>query len=128
MLKHRHLVVRCECSLPPVAPRTVTQWTRTLIESIGMKIMMGPYAAYCDTVGNRGVTCCAVIETSHVAVHVWDETAPSVIQLDVYSCSDFAVADILDHLQQFEPVKVDYKFLDRDTGLREISHRNTLDQ
>lgn len=121
MLKHKHLVVRCECELPPVAPRTVTEWVKTVIESIGMKIMMGPYAAYCHTEGNRGVTCTAIIETSHVAVHVWDEASPGLIQLDVYSCSDFAIEDVLSHLQQFDPVLIDYKFLDRDSGVTVVS-------
>ena len=121
MLKHKHLVVRCECELPPVATRTVIEWCRTVIESIGMKIMMGPYAAYCNTKGNRGVTCTAIIETSHVAVHVWDEQSPGLIQLDVYSCSDFAVEDVLQHLQQFDPELIDYECVDRDSGVTVVS-------
>ena len=54
-------------------------------------------------------------------MHVWDEASPGLIQLDVYSCSDFAVEDVLAHLQQFDPVLIDYKFLDRDSGVTVVS-------
>ena len=121
MLKHKHMIVRAEVSNPPQYEQNIVDWVSNLIRDIDMKIMMGPYAAYCNTEGNRGVTCTAIIETSHVAVHVWDEQSPGLIQLDVYSCSDFAVEDVLQHLQQFDPVLIDYKFLDRDSGVTVVS-------
>jgi S-adenosylmethionine/arginine decarboxylase-like enzyme len=86
-----------------------------------MKILMGPYVKYCDKVGNRGITGVAVIETSHIAIHVWDETDPAIMQFDVYSCSEFDPYKIADKLQaDFEVVKLDYKFLNRETELKPI--------
>ena len=35
---------------------------------------MGLYVKYCKMEGNRGITGIAVIETSHIAIHVWDGT------------------------------------------------------
>ena len=37
--------------------------------------------------GNRGVTAFAIIETSHIAMHIWDEPNPALVQLDVYTCA-----------------------------------------
>ena len=58
---------------------------KRLIKDIDMKILGGPYLKYCDNIGNRGLTAVTIIETSHIAMHVWDEDNPSLVQLDVYS-------------------------------------------
>ena len=76
------------------------QWLEEFIGFIGMKIMMGPYVAYCENEGNRGITGIAVIETSHIAMHVWDEPVPAMMQLDVYSCAEFDPYRIADKLKQ----------------------------
>jgi S-adenosylmethionine/arginine decarboxylase-like enzyme len=49
---------------------------KQFIEEIGMKVMMGPYVKYSHMVGNRGITGAAIIETSHIVMHVWDEPEP----------------------------------------------------
>ena len=86
-----------------------------------MKIMLGPYVAYSETPGNRGITGVAVIETSHIAMHVWDEPVPAMMQLDVYSCAEFNPYLIADKLKKdFEVLRMDYKFLNRETGLKPI--------
>lgn len=84
--------------------------------------MLGPYVAYCDKPGNRGITAIAVIETSHIAMHVWDEPSPALMQLDIYSCSEFNPYLIADKLKKdFSVNKLDYKFLNRETGLKPIA-------
>jgi len=40
--------------------------------------------------GNQGLTSVTIIETSHIAVHVWDEVSPALMQMDVYSCAECA--------------------------------------
>ena len=85
-----------------------------------MKILMGPYAKYCEMPGNRGLTVAAIIETSHVVMHTWDEMEPGIIQLDVYTCGALDTNVVFEFLRQFDPVKIDYKFLDRETDLVEI--------
>ena len=78
---------------------------------------MGPYAKYCNMEGNRGITCVTIIETSHVAIHVWDEQSPSLVQLDVYTCGNLDKKIVFDSLEQFDPVKIEYKYLDRENNL-----------
>jgi len=40
--------------------------------------------------------------------------------LDVYTCGELDTNVVFDFLKQFDPVKIDYKYLDRETGLQEI--------
>ena len=121
LLIHKHLIVRAEVNNPPKDVDKLTEWLKEFIASINMKIMLGPYVAYCNNEGNRGITGVAVIETSHIAMHVWDEPVPAMMQLDVYSCAEFNPYLIADKLKKdFEVVKMDYKFLNRETGLKSI--------
>ena len=119
-LVHKHVIIRAEVLNPPTKPKLVAQQVRDLIERIGMKIMMGPYAKYCKMPGNRGLTVATIIETSHIVMHTWDECNPALIQLDVYTCGPFNPADVLDWIKQYDPIKVEYKYLDREFGLEEI--------
>lgn len=112
-LIHEHLIIRAVVENPPTDTAYMETWIRTLVDRIGMKILMGPYAAYSEMCGNRGLTVVTVIETSHIAFHSWDEESPGMVQLDVYSCAPVDKQVVLDMLQEFEPVFVDYKFLDR---------------
>ena len=121
MLQLKHLIVRSEVNNPPTKEDQIVGWAKQLIESIGMKIMMGPYAKYCHMEGNRGITCVTIIETSHVAIHVWDEDSPSLIQLDVYTCGSLDKKIVFDALRQFDPVRVEYKYLDRERELIEVA-------
>ena len=123
---HKHLIIRAEVNNPPTNTKMLEQWLEEFIGFIGMKIMMGPYVAYCENEGNRGITGIAVIETSHIAMHVWDEPVPAMMQLDVYSCAEFDPYSIADKLKQdFDVVKIDYKFLNRETGLKSIRLKKT---
>ena len=121
LLIHKHLIVRAEVNNPPKDVDKLTEWLKDFIASIHMKIMLGPYVAYCNNEGNRGITGVSVIETSHIAIHVWDEPVPALMQLDVYSCAEFNPYLIADKLKKdFDVVKLDYKFLNRETGLKPI--------
>lgn len=118
--EHKHLIIRAEVEKPPVDPIWATKWLTHLVQKIGMKILMGPYATYCPVPGNAGLTAAAIIETSHIVMHVWDENSPAELQLDVYTCSTLNPKDIFDELEQFGLVKLEYKYLDRENGLKEI--------
>jgi S-adenosylmethionine/arginine decarboxylase-like enzyme len=119
-LVHKHLIVRAEVKNPPKDETRAKEFLRELIEGINMKILFGPEARYVDVVGNRGLTCFAIIETSHVVMHTWDECDPAMIQLDVYTCGELDTNVVFEFLQQFDVIKMDYKFLDRETDLHEI--------
>lgn len=118
--EHKHLIIRAEVNKPPVDPIWATNWLTHVVQKIGMKILMGPYATYCPVPGNAGLTAAVIIETSHIVLHIFDEKNPAEMQLDVYTCSKLSISDIFDELQQFEPVKIEYKYLDREFGLTEI--------
>ena len=115
---HKHLIIRAEANRVPTDEEQLTEWLREFIDSIHMKILMGTYVKYCNVEGNRGITGIAVIETSHIAIHVWDEPNPALMQIDVYSCAEFDVDQIAEKIKQdFDVVKLDYKYLNRETGL-----------
>jgi S-adenosylmethionine/arginine decarboxylase-like enzyme len=117
LLEHKHLIVRAELNNPPKCTSAIDLWMRRLVEQIDMKILMGPYSVYSDMVGNQGLTAVTIIETSHIAMHVWDEVDPALMQLDVYTCSTLNIDDVFKALEQFEPVKVEYKYIDREFDL-----------
>ena len=120
ILVHKHLLVRAEVKAPIVNKNKAIKFLRTLIKAINMKAMYGPTASYCKMKGNRGVTAFAIIETSHIAMHIWDEVSPALVQLDVYSCSEFDPETIFEHIQNMQPKKIDYKFLDRENEFIEV--------
>ena len=115
---HKHLIIRAEANKVPTDEEQLTEWLKEFIDSINMKILMGPYVKYCNVEGNRGITGIAVIETSHIAIHVWDEPNPALMQIDVYSCAEFDVDEIAEKIKSdFDVMKLDYKYLNRETGL-----------
>ena len=121
LLVHKHLIVRAEVYRPPMDEEFLRRWFEKFIEDIGMKIMMGPYVKYSNMVGNRGITGAAIIETSHIVMHVWDEPDPALLQFDVYSCGEFDPETICEKIKKdFNTTKIEYKFLDREHDLKEL--------
>ena len=121
LLVHKHLIVRAEAVTPPTDEEQLTEWMKEFVESINMKIFMGPYVKYCNIEGNRGITAVAIIETSHIAMHIWDEISPALMQFDVYSCGNLDVEAICKKIKEdFNIQKIEYKFLNRETGLQDI--------
>lgn len=121
IVKHKHLIIRAETTKTPRDPKWLHSWLVKLVSDIKMDICQGPITAYVDVPGNRGLTGVVIIETSHIAVHCWDERNPGLVQMDIYSCADFEPQDIFDLIDEtFEPVKLEYKFIDREHGLNEI--------
>ena len=100
LLIHKHLIIRADINNPPKNVDYLKSWMEDFIKFIKMKAMLGPYVAYCDKPGNRGITAISVIETSHIAMHVWDEPSPALMQLDIYSCAEFNPYLIADKLKK----------------------------
>jgi S-adenosylmethionine/arginine decarboxylase-like enzyme len=122
LLVHKHLIIRAEAKAPPTDEDQLKEWMLKFIESIDMKVFMGPYVKYCNMPGNRGITAVAIIETSHIAMHIWDEPQPALMQFDVYSCGDLNEKDICNKItKDFNIKKIEYKYLNRETGLHVIS-------
>ncbi len=121
MLVHQHLIVRGEVNKPLQSTDETLLFLQKIIHKLNMKAMYGPVAEYCHKIGNRGVTGFAIIETSHIAIHVWDESSPALVQLDIYSCSNIDLQKIFKFFtSELDPIKMDYKYLDRETDLINI--------
>ena len=121
--QHKHLIVRANIGKCPKEEdlNKISDWIRVLIRKIDMKLLAGPYTTYVNEKGNKGMTSVAIIETSHIALHIWDETNPGLMQLDVYSCANFNPQDIFEKVNEmFQTVKMEYKFLDREKELVEV--------
>lgn len=77
-----------------------------IISSIGMNLaelsnnQSNPIAWYCDEEGNEGMTASAILTTSHVAFHVWDNLEVPEIHFDLYSCSDFSAEEVTQILHE----------------------------
>ena len=120
MPKHKHLIIRADVKRPPKTEKEIKQWLRKLVKKIDMKIIKGPYASYVSKEGNRGITGVVMIETSHIAVHVWDETTPALVQCDVYSCAEFSSNEVLAEFIDMEVTKIDHIMLDRADEIKSI--------
>ena len=121
--QHKHLIVRADIGWCPEEKdlNKISDWVRKLIKKIDMKLLAGPYTTYVSEIGNKGMTSVAIIETSHIALHMWDEVEPGLMQLDVYSCADFNPKDIFEKINElFKTIKIQYKFLDREKELTEV--------
>ena len=119
-VKHKHLIVRAEVSNTPSKEdmHKILGWMEDLIKKINMRLMHAPSISYIEQKGNRGITCMALIETSHIVLHIWDEKIPGLFQLDIYSCKDIKINLVLDFFKDsFDVVKLQYKFLDRENDL-----------
>ena len=121
---HKHLIIRAEVNHPPMTEKYIRLWLRKLVKKIDMEIIKGPYASYVNKEGNRGVTGVVMIETSHIAIHVWDEERPALVQCDVYSCAEFSSNEVLAEFIPFGVVKIDHILLDRASEIKGPSLEN----
>ena len=117
MQKHKHLIIRAEVNRPLKSEKETKQWLRKLVKKIDMKIIKGPFAGYVTKEGNRGITGVVMIETSHIAIHVWDETLPALVQCDVYSCAEFQRGEVVMHLGSMKPKMIEYMMMDRSESI-----------
>ena len=117
---HKHLIIRAEVNRPITSEKEIKRWLRNVVKKIDMKIIKGPYASYVSKEGNRGITGVVMIETSHIAVHIWDETTPALVQCDVYSCAEFSSNEVLSEFMDMEVTKIDHILLNRAEEIKTI--------
>lgn len=118
---HKHLLLRGFISNAPTSEQIVIDWLRDFVGRIGMKVVQGPFASMITEEGNRGLTASVMIETSHIAFHIWDEMDPSLIQFDLYTCSELNVNYVLDTISSFfNFTEYQYMVLDRENGFKVI--------
>ena len=125
MALHNHLLVNGYSLIPPTDEGKTIEWMKNLVESIDMKIIQGPFASYVTKEGNRGLTAIVMIETSHIAMHVWDEEDPAFVQFDLYTCSTLPVEKVLKDLEDtFGLHNYQSMVLERSSGFKVIEREN----
>lgn len=89
----------------------------------------GPLVHYVDAPGNRGLTAVVMIETSHIALHIWDEPKPAHIQFDVYTCAGLDVTLAMRKLiAGLRLTEVNWMFFDRAVGFIQKGSGNELSE
>jgi S-adenosylmethionine/arginine decarboxylase-like enzyme len=121
MALHNQLILNGKATTPLIGEQETIDWMTSLVEEIDMKIIQGPYASYVTKEGNRGVTCVVMIETSHIALHVWDEEDPALIQLDLYTCSTLPHESVMQNVRKtFGMTQANYMVVERSLGFKVI--------
>ena len=117
MLFHKHLLINAKVNNPMNSEDKAIDFLQRLVERIDMKIIKGPFASYVDKPGNRGLTAIVMIETSHIAFHIWDEQDPGLVQFDLYTCGKLDLPEVLNVIREdFDIVSMDYNLFDRENG------------
>lgn len=125
MALHNHLLVNGYALIPPTDEGKTIEWMKNLVQSIDMKIIQGPFASYVTKEGNRGLTAIVMIETSHIAMHVWDEEDPAFVQFDLYTCSTLPVEKVLKDLEDtFGLHNYQSMVLERSQGFKVVEREN----
>jgi S-adenosylmethionine/arginine decarboxylase-like enzyme len=120
-IKHLQQIIIGQVTNPPTDVDVVKQFMRDLVEAIGMKRLIEPQAVYVEAVGNKGMTSCVLIETSHIAWHVWDEESPGLLQFDLYTCGDLVADQVLAIVKDFFGLTTySMKVFDRAVELNEL--------
>lgn len=122
MLEHKHLIISAQCNKLFTTEQEHIDWLNELVAFLDMEIFIPPMAKYLEDVGNTGWTAMCAIKTSSIVIHTWADVTPYRIELDIYSCKDFDLIKTLNKVKKdFDCVKIDYKFIDRDDRLRDIA-------
>lgn len=131
-IAHKHLIVRATVEKAPTDVAAIKRSLTELVDLIDMKLLAGydqpeddyknPIASYCQDPENRGMTAIALIETSSIVLHAWDQCEPNLIEFDLYTCAKLDRDKVLCWLDQFRLIDVDYMIIDRAESLRLVEN------
>lgn len=125
MIQHKHLLVNAQISRPIWKESDAIYFLEHLVQDIEMKIIKGPFAEYVSAEGNRGMTAVVMIETSHIAFHIWDEKDPAELKFDLYTCGMLNVSLALKRIwDQFGVIDWTWKVYDRAEGFELVAASN----
>ena len=120
MIYHKHLLVNAKVKNPINSEQQGIDFLTNLVSQIDMKIIKGPFASYVDKEGNRGLTAIVMIETSHIAFHIWDEVDPGLVQFDLYTCGKLDLEKVLKIFKEtFNVESLEFILFDRENGFIE---------
>ena len=121
LLKHNHYILRATVeNTQQLADIDKTKiFLESVVAELDMQILIPAQVAYCDIENNRGITGLIGLTTSHIALHLWDEVSPAIIQLDVYTCSALDIAKLQDYISTwFNILEQDFLLIDREKSLK----------
>jgi S-adenosylmethionine/arginine decarboxylase-like enzyme len=126
MIYHKHLLVNAKVKNPINSEQQGIDFLTNLVNQIDMKIIKGPFASYVDKEGNKGLTAVVMIETSHIAFHIWDESDPALVQFDLYTCGSLELEKVLQIFKQtFTVDSLEFVLFDRENGfVEEVSGKD----
>jgi S-adenosylmethionine/arginine decarboxylase-like enzyme len=120
MIYHKHLLVNAKVKNPINSEQQGIDFLTNLVNQIDMKIIKGPFASYVDKEGNKGLTAVVMIETSHIAFHIWDEVDPGLVQFDLYTCGKLDLEKVLKIFKEtFAIESLEFILFDRENGFVE---------
>lgn len=123
MIQHKHLIINGRIGNPFLEEQDAIDFLTRLVVSIDMKIIKGPFAHYVEAEGNRGMTATVMIETSHIAFHIWDEKDPAEIKFDLYTCGSLDAGQVLQLLdQELNFSHIEWVLFDREHGFKMLGH------
>ena len=95
-----HLTLRLAGVRRPEAlddPTAVSRFLGALVTCLGMRILAGPIVAREEgSIEKSGCSGVVILYESHAAIHTYPHRAAAFV--DVFSCRDFAVAQVADTL------------------------------
>lgn len=110
---HLHLIIRAYVTKPPKDAEVLSKWCTDVISLVGMNVIGGPIAVRGEMEGNKGLTCVAVLDFSHISIHTWDEDDPALIEFDLFSCKTFDSKVVIEKLKEFGLETMTYLVIDR---------------
>lgn len=120
MIEHKHLIVRGKMN-NRLNKADVYNLLNDMVDVLDMELMQGvetnPNVGY-EGGDNPGVTGCALITTSHIVIHTWDNDM--YFQFDAYSCKCFKPSKVNRLLQSVGLIAEDMKYFDRAYQIIEI--------
>ena len=122
-LFHQHVLIKAHVTTPPRSEDSLNQWLRDLVLAVGMQVCLEPHSIYVSQPGNEGLTGNIGLETSHAAIHIWDEQSPALVQMDLYSCREFSNETVLELLNKFGGIDYELMTIDRNEGFVIVEHR-----
>lgn len=114
---HQHLLIKGFCKKPFKSAEDLNRWFKSLVEKVGMVVVAGPTSVYVDEIGNEGLTGTVTLATSHSSIHIWDAYEIPMFQFDIYSCKQYDIQLVIDHLNEMDLIEFDWMAIDRNEGL-----------
>lgn len=116
-LQHLHILLRAEVKNPKRFDlETLHRWVEVVVRTQGLEPVIGPHVFDIRDEGNEGPTGGVHIKTSHFAFHIWE--TQNLIQADLYTCGTLEVQEFLDQFRFFEPTKLEYMLINRESGFQ----------